>query len=411
VAAITESGPGALRQLAETLVEDRWQPQVTVREWWAALSDAGLAQPTWPEGLGGCGATPAEARAVAAVFGAAGTIAAPAGGIAALLAAPTLLEHGTLEQRARFVPAIARGEEAWCQLFSEPGAGSDLAGLTTTAAPDGDGWVVTGQKVWNSSADVARRGLLLARTDPTAPKHRGLTMFALDMDQQGIDARPLRQMNGEANFCEVFIDGARLRADEVIGDVGAGWEVARTTLRHERQGAASRPGGGLVAVMSGEKAGMLDRTVGEVMAEVLSARPDRINGYALPAKMLIELARSRGRNHDLVLRDRLVRYYVTNRINRMTTQRFRETGSAYPGGEGPLLKLTLAATCCESAELIFAVLGAAGTLGGADAAMEGALHRCALGSPGARIGGGTDEIQRNVIGERALGLPREPQGA
>jgi alkylation response protein AidB-like acyl-CoA dehydrogenase len=397
-----------MREAVATALATAWSPDTTLRQWWGVLATAGLSQPTWPVGLGGLGCHPSVARTVAELLGAAGTIGAPTGGIAVSLAAPTLLEHGTSDQMARYLPPMARGEESWCQLFSEPGAGSDLAGLTTRAERDGDHWVVTGQKVWNSAADIARRGLLLARTDPDAPKHHGITMFALDMDQPGVEVRPLRQMNGETNFCEVFIDQAMVGEDEVIGAPGLGWDVARTTLRHERQSVANRGASGLVAAPSGEKAGMLDRPVGDILDEAARLRPDQVNGYAVPAKLLNQLAKQRGRDTDPVMRDRLARYYSATRLNRMNAQRLRETGGCSPGSEGPLVKLGLVATCILSAELVFEVIGAEGTLADADAPLGGSLHRSALGSPGARLGGGTDEIQRNVIGERGLGFPREP---
>jgi alkylation response protein AidB-like acyl-CoA dehydrogenase len=391
-------------QIARQLVADHWAADTTVRQWWAALAASGLAQPTWPVGLGGLGLRSPD-REAARVLADAGALTAPAGGIAAMLAAPTILEHGSPEQVQRYLPAIAWGEEAWCQLFSEPGAGSDLASASTRAEPDGDGgWIVSGQKVWNSYADIARRGLLLARTDTSGPRHAGLTMFALDMAQPGVTARPLRQMNGEATFCEVFLDRVRVQPSEVLGGLGAGWRVARTTLRHERQGAGSNRSGGFL-VPSGELAGYLDRPVGEVTAELRVGRPAQIGGYAVPARTLIGLARERSASGH---RDALVGYYVQNRVSRMTAQRFRQAGATYPGAEGPVMKLHTVATCLQSAHLVFALLGAEGMLAGPDSAQDGALVRAALGSPGARLGGGTDEIQHNVLAERALGLPRDP---
>jgi alkylation response protein AidB-like acyl-CoA dehydrogenase len=318
-----------------------------------------------------------------------------------------LLVHGTAEQVQRYLPAIARGEEAWCQLFSEPSAGSDLAGLATRATPDGDGWVVTGQKVWSSSGDVAQRGLLLARTDTSVPKHEGITYFALDMDQPGIHSRPLRQMNGNASFSEVFIDGAWVGRDDVIGGVGKGWSVAQTTLAQERIAVATRTARGAIAVASGRTAGQLDRRIADVMAE--TAEQAAITGYAVPEKIMLGLARDRGLATDPIMRQRLARYHTANRLNRLTMQRFQAARGAGPGAEGSILKLLLVEICTTSRDLVFDILGAEATLDGPDAPMQGQIHRAALGSPGSRIGGGTDEVQRNVIGERALGLPREPQ--
>lgn len=369
MAAITEPGPGSLRQLAEALVEDRWQPALTVREWWAALSDAGLAQPTWPEGFGGCGATPAEARAVAAVLGAAGTIAAPAGGIAALLAAPTLLEHGTLEQRARFVPAIARGEEAWCQLFSEPGAGSDAAAIQTRAKREPGGWRVNGQKVWTSDARNANRGLATVRTNPDAPKHAGVSTFVIDMSAPGVDVRPLRELTGETLFNEVFFDDVFVPDADVVGDIDAGWTVARATLGNERVSIGGNKGG-LDLVGAGDLALLetparpLDtgaaREVGVVMAEE----------RAMAALNLRHVART--------------------------------LAGGPPGAEGNVTKLL-------SAEHAQRVAGVGMRIAGLDAVAggEAKLTHSYLFSRCLTIAGGTSEIVRNLIAERILGLPRE----
>ena len=205
------------------------------------------------------------------------------------LAGPTLLEHGTDEQRAAYLPPLLRGEESWCQLFSEPGAGSDLPSLATRAVGDGDEWVVNGQKVWNSGADVARRGLLLVRTDVDVPKRDGISYFVIDMDQPGILARPLRQMDGQATFCEVFLTDARVRRADLLGELNGGWSITRTTLVHERIAATQRPARGLVFVASGEKAGQLDRPVGELVAQSSGPRA-QFTGSAVPARRLVELA-------------------------------------------------------------------------------------------------------------------------
>ncbi|MCU4186857.1 acyl-CoA dehydrogenase family protein [Acidiferrimicrobium sp. IK] len=404
---LTDAGPQALREAAEALVAEHWKPTATVREWWAAMATAGLSQPTWPLGLGGRGALGRDARAVTEVFSRVGVVAPPTGGVAVSLCAPTILDHGSDAQKEKYVTAIAAGEESWCQLFSEPGFGSDLAGVTSSAVRRNGGWVVTGQKVWNSAADVARRGLLLARTDPAAPKHLGLTMFAFDMDQPGVEVRPLVQMNGDASFCEVFLTDCLIRDDDVIGEVNDGWSVARTTLRHERAAAGDHTPAGLVAVPSGAIAGQLDRPVGEVVAEGGVKTSARVE-YAVGSKVLVSLAQERRRIDDPVLRDRLAHYYIRTRINRMLGQKLREVGASYPGAEGNLAKLALVAACLESRDLVFDVLGADGMLAGDDAPLGGKPVRSALGAAGSRIGGGTDEIQRNVIGERALGLPREP---
>ena len=234
-------------------IDENWDHGLTVREWWRLLADAGLAHPTWPVGLGGSGATPREARMVLDVLADRNALGPPIGHVAATLAAPTLLEHGTPAQSHDLILAIARGDSSWCQLFSEPGSGSDLASIGTTAVRDGDEWVINGQKVWNSAADTSDLGMLLARTDFDAPKHRGVTYFAIDMNQPGVDVRPLRVMNGSSPFCEVFLTDARAPADRAIGMVNGGWVVAQTTLRYERGSVAGGGVPGLISAQSGSK--------------------------------------------------------------------------------------------------------------------------------------------------------------
>jgi alkylation response protein AidB-like acyl-CoA dehydrogenase len=305
---------------------------------------------------------------------------------------------------------MLHGDEVWCQLFSEPAAGSDLPALATRAVRDGDAWVVDGQKVWNSSADVARRGMLLARTDPDRPKRDGITYFVIDMDQPGVEARPLRQMNGEAHFCEVFLTAARVAGDDVVGAVDDGWRVARTTMGFERAMVTARPARGLVSVPSGERVGQLDRLTGDVVEHARHRTTAAFTGNAVPSRRLLALARERGVERDPVIRDRLARYYTLTEISRFTQLRVAAAARAGQpvGPEASIAKLAVSNICQASRDLTFALLGAHGMLDGADAPYDGALHTVALASFGTRIGGGTDEIQKNTLGERALGLPREP---
>jgi alkylation response protein AidB-like acyl-CoA dehydrogenase len=393
-----------LRAEVHSWLAGNWSLEITVREWWRRLYDAGLSMPTWPAPYGR-GYPGAAARVVTEELAALGAIAPPMGGMGVNLAGPTILEHGTPEQQARYLPGILRGEESWCQLFSEPDAGSDLAGVGTTAVPDGDELVVNGQKVWNSGADVADRGLLLARTDPDLPKHAGLTYFLLDMNQPGIEARPLRQMNGESHFCEVFLNDARVSSADMLGERGAGWRVAATTLRSERATVGSRAARGLVQLPSGSHVGVLDRTVGDLVK--VQARQRAITGSAVPARKLIQLAQERGVNNDPHVRQQLVGYYTLTELNRFVQQRIRATGGQGPGAS--IVKLLIAKICHTSREVGFAVLGPDAMLWGEDSPYGGDLQTVGLASFGTSIGGGTDEIQRNVIGERTLGLPREPQ--
>ncbi len=407
-------GPTAdLAARVQAWVDDYWDTTVTVREWWLRLAAAGYAYPSWPAGLGGSGASRRDAATITGVLAANKVIGPPVGALAATLAAPTLLEHATETQQAELVRPIATGEAAWCQLFSEPGSGSDLASVGTRAQRDGGEWVVTGQKVWNSSADTADMGMLMARTDVDVPKHAGMTYFAIDMKQPGIEARPLKQMTGAANFCEVFLNEARVSDHRVIGEVGGGWRVAQTTLFHERNSVAG--GGffgllGLIMARSGSE-GDLERKVGEVLSRARDAARTRrspIRAGAVPAKWMIELAQRFGVSEDAVIRQELARYVSQVRINGWTMRRSGAAGGRLTGADGSIAKLSTARICQQSRDLSYRIAGAHGMLMGPVSPLEGDLQMVNLASPGNRLGGGTDEIQLNVLGERALGLPREP---
>jgi alkylation response protein AidB-like acyl-CoA dehydrogenase len=269
---------------------------------------AGYAYPTWPDGLGGIRASNQVARIIASTLAEHGVIGPPQGGVAATLAAPTILEHGTAEQVAEFIPPIATGEAAWCQLFSEPGSGSDLASVRTWAERNDDHWVVNGQKVWNSGADLADFGMLLARTDRTAPNQAGITYFAVDMHQRGVDVRPLRCMDGTSKFCEVFLSNVTIPHHHVIGDVNGGWLVAKTTLFHERNMTAGGGVAGLVFARSGSH-GDLDLEVGVVLDRDRQAaeRTSAIRTGAVPSKVMIDMVRSFGLSEDPVIRQQVVR--------------------------------------------------------------------------------------------------------
>ncbi|MHB1854776.1 MAG: acyl-CoA dehydrogenase family protein, partial [Acidimicrobiales bacterium] len=316
---------------------------------------------------------------------------------------------GDDQQRGRLVPPVARGDELWCQLFSEPAAGSDLAGVRTRATRDGDGWIVEGQKIWTSTATVAERGILLARTDWDVPKHRGLSFFILPMDQPGVEVRPIRQLNGESHFNEVFLDGARADRADLIGGEGNGWAVALAVLGHERTMAAAgtmRPGPD-----AGSKAGNLDTPVGDVLerlSELVSIEPPFPIGSA---PELIGLAQRRARAAEPVLRQDLTRLWSLGECSRLTALRSRaaaELGRT-PGSESSVGYLAGVARARLSRDLVFDVLGSAGALDGPAAPEAGEPVNMALSSLAHGIQGGAEQIQRNIIGERILGLPREPQ--
>jgi len=352
-----------------------------------ARFDAGLAWLHHPPGLGGLGVSRALQPVADAAFAAAG---APDNDprrifIGLGMAAPTLLAHGTDEQRRRYLRPLWTGEEVWCQLFSEPGAGSDLAGLATRAVPEGGGWRVDGQKVWTSQAAYARWGILLARTDPDLPKHQGLTYFVCDMTDPGVQVRPLRQLTGEAEFNEVFLTGVYLPDALRLGAVGDGWRVARTTLMHERVsiggGALPREGGII---------GPAARTWRE--------RPE---------------LRTPGLHEDLL------RAWVRAEAVRLTVAGVREQLAAgQPGPEGSAVKLGFAALMQEVTGLELELLGADGLRHDdwsmdrevtADLFDRSPTHRY-LRARGTSIEGGTSEILRTIIAERVLGLPAEPRG-
>ena len=397
-------------QTVAAWIADNWSTELTLAEWWQRLADAGYAFPTWPAGLGGMNASAAQARQISSAITAAGVIGAPIGN-GPSMGGPTVLAHGTPEQQQRFVGPLARGREAWAQLFSEPGAGSDLASLATSAVRDGDEFVINGQKVWNSFADMSDWGMLIARTDPDVPKHKGITYMMIDMNQPGVEVRPLVQMNGYPEFCEVFFTDARVPVANVIGGIGEGWSVAKTTLAFERAGAGGSRASGAINIGAGSKAGNLHQPVGELLAKAKQEAndPTMRTEVLLSSRTLIKMARQLGCTTDPVLRDRLMRYYANSQVYSWTGQRGRDNAkSGRPGPEVSTLKLQIAQLAHESRDLSMAMLGAEATLMG-DATFEGGrIQRAALASPVPSLGGGTNEIQRNIIGEQTLGLPREP---
>jgi len=354
-------------------------------EFLRARFDAGLAWVHYPAGLGGQGLPRSLQKTVDAEFAAANapTNRPERNGIGLGMAAPTILAHGSAEQRQRWLRPLWTGEEIWCQLFSEPGAGSDVAGLATRAVRDGDRWIVNGQKVWTSSAHLASRGLLVTRTDPDVPKHQGLTYFSVDMHAPGVEVRPLRQATGEAEFNEVFFTDVSIPDADRIGEVGQGWQVATATLMNERVAL-----GAFVLPREGGMIGLAARTWRE--------RPE---------------LRTPG------LHDRLLRLWADAEVSRLAGERLRQQLAAgHPGPEGSGAKLVFARLNQEIADFELELLGAEGlrygdwtmrrSEGGADFFGRDAGYRF-IRSKGNSIEGGTSEILRNIIAERVLGLPPE----
>jgi alkylation response protein AidB-like acyl-CoA dehydrogenase len=329
------------------------------------------------------------------------------------MAGPLILEFGTDEQKRRLLPRLVTGEESWCQFFSEPGAGSDLAGLQTKAVRDGDEWVVNGQKLWSGGAMEADHAILLARTDPDQPKHKGISYMVIETDQPGVEIRPIRQMDGEAHFNEIFFSDARVPDANIVGGLNNGWPMAAATLAHERTAFFGGGAGGFGSVHPGVKAGFLDQRVGELVA-LLEARR-REEGAALSlggaAQQMIDLARSMGRAGDPTVRQRLAGLYAAQEAARYTALRARAAAEAGrpPGAESSVGKLIATRNARLVRDIGPELLGAAGMLLGADAPDDGATAALTLYTPCLSIMGGTDEIQKNIVGERVLGLPRERQ--
>lgn len=341
--------------------------------WQTTKFEAGWAGLTWPIEFGGRGLS-SHFNAIFVEEEAAYDV--PIGVYAQSIgmAGPTIIVHGNHAQKARYLEPMLRGDETWCQLFSEPNAGSDLAGLRTVGVVDGDEIIVSGQKVWTSNAVEAAHGMLLVRTDPDAPKHRGITYLLVDMTLPGIEIRPLQQIDGRAEFNEVFLDDVRVPLDCVLGEVDAGWGPILTTLSNERQsiGTAGRFG----------------------VADV------------------VELARAFEVEHRPTIRQQLARLVEMESTIRYLSYRVRTAASRgeLPGPESSVLKLAASRRLALQGSLVMEIMGGAAMLTASDAPMNGFWQNAAfLCQWMSRIGGGTDEIQRNIVGENVLGLPQEPR--
>jgi alkylation response protein AidB-like acyl-CoA dehydrogenase len=359
-------GRGAIRRV---------RPRKDYEAWYPTFAESGLAVATWPREYLGLDLTPDQARVAEAVL-------APynLGRLNPLglnSAAPALFAHGTEEQRRRFLPPLVRNDEKWCQLLSEPGAGSDLASLAMRAVRDGDEWVLNGQKVWTTWAHFSDFAVCLARTDPTVKKRQGLTYFAVDLHAAGVEVRPLKHIGGEVDFNEVFLDDVRVPDEWRIGAAGDGWRVAGSSLAGERQMVAGVGSGGV----------------------------DRIGGAGVDR--LIQRARELGRTTDPLMRQRLMAVYAEERVRSWTNQRVRATVQA-GGTPGPAASIgkVQQGTLNQRIQLLAADLVGAGAT-----AWEGDMPFEVSGMLRSRantIEGGTTEVNKNILGERVLGLPREP---
>jgi len=394
-----------VRRDVRAWLEANWNPDLALLAWRDLLAGSGWGCPTWPVEWYGRGLPVALGDVVAEEFDRIGAVSTPPG-VGMTLAAPTLLEHGSDELKRRLLRPIVTGEDTWCQLFSEPGSGSDLAGLTTRAELDGDEYVVNGQKLWSTSAHHARYGMLLARTNWDVPKHRGISYFAIEMHQPGVSVRPLKQMNGHASFNEVFFNDARVPAANAIGAVGDGWSVALATLAHERRS--------FDAIQArGRKLPGKGRAIDENRAEIAELMepykwyPQRAGRVDL----IVERAKATGRNADPLVRQEIAKLLSLARAAEWTGRRAKAARvlGRPPGPEGSLGKLYASQIARAAAHVHTLISGSDAMLQGSDGPLEGTIAEILLSVPAVSIAGGTDEIQRNIVSERVLGMPKDPQ--
>ena len=350
------------------------------RAWQAKKAAAGYARITWPKEVGGYGGTPIQQVIFNQEEGRTGSVSGLNGPFAIGLGMciPTLMTYGSKDAIGRYVKKALFGEEIWCQLFSEPAGGSDVAGLRTRAEKAGDEWVINGQKIWTTGAQISDYGILLTRTDPNVAKHKGLTMFYIDMHDPAVDVRPIKQASGASGFNEVFFTDLRVKDSQRLGDVGQGWQVALTTLMHERLAVGGGQGGGL--------------DVPQLMS--LARTLELEDGPAIK---------------NAAVREKIADWYVRSAGLKYTTYRTITALSRgqQPGPEASIAKIVVAPKLQDLTAFATELEGEAGALKGHDAPMDGLFQMGWMSAPGLRIAGGTDEILRNIIAERVLGLPQD----
>ena len=389
--ALTTSEESRVNVALEALLTENDPKSMSFEEFRGAQYDHGLAWVYFDEGFGGLGLSPGLQKNVDVRLREAGAKPMHPAMFFMHLAGPTIHTHGSEESKQRFLRPMFTGEERWCQLFSEPGAGSDFAGLAARAIEDGDSWVVNGQKVWNTMAHLGDWGMLVTRTDPDMPKHRGMTYFALDMKTSGVDVQPLRQITGEAEFNEVFLTDVHIPDENRIGDVGDGWRVSLTTLMNERNAIGAGSGGGPPKAGSG------------------------------PVSLLTSMWRETPEHsRDSVTKDRMMRLYVRSEAQRLTN--IRAGQNRRKGNPGPEMSIAKLAFAELNQDLLTAAVDMMGMAGQVDydytfrrpedLSVDGSENGIQHGFLRVRansIEGGTSEIMRNILGEQVLGLPGEPR--
>jgi alkylation response protein AidB-like acyl-CoA dehydrogenase len=401
---MSEITEDSVRAEVRAWLEANWNPELGLVEWRNMLADSGWGAPHWPKQWYGRDLPAGLVPVVEEEFQRIGAIGVAKAGIR-VLAAATILAHGTDMHKEKFLRRILTGEDTWCQLFSEPGSGSDVAGAVTRAEMRGNQWAVNGQKVWTTSAHHAHWGLLLARTDWEQRKHRGLSYFIIDMHQPGVTVQPLRQMNGHASFNQVFLTDATVQPEFLVANVGDGWAVTTTTLMHERRGADALRSWAMGSNHSG-------RAFEEERAEIATTMepykwyPQRAGRVDL----IMPRARETGRIGDPVVRQEIARVMMMSKAAEWTARRARtaqEQGRPQ-GPEGSLGKLASSHIARAAARVHTMLSGADALLTGEDSPMGGVIAEILVSVPATSIAGGTDEIQRNIIAERVLKMPKEP---
>jgi alkylation response protein AidB-like acyl-CoA dehydrogenase len=395
----------AVRSEVRAWLEKNWDPGLGLLDWRSKLIESGWGAPHWPKRWYGRDLPVGLVPVVDDEFEKFGAAGVAKMGIRTLAAA-TILAHGTDMHKEKFLRRILTGEDTWCQLFSEPGSGSDLAGAMTKAERRGNKWVVNGQKVWTTSAHRADYGLLLARTNMDLPKHRGLAYFILNMRQPGVEVVPLKQMNGHASFNQVFFTDAEIEPEFLVEEDGEGWKIATTTLMHERRGAdglrryakpSDRP----------ERIYREEAKEIEIALEPYKWYPQRTGRVDL----IIERAKETGRNTDPVVRQEIAKVMIMARCAEWTARRSRaaqEQGRPQ-GPEGSLGKLAASYVARAANQVHTLISGADAMLKGPDSPRNGVIAEILVSTPAISIAGGTDEIQKNIISERVLEMPKEPR--
>ena len=400
---MSEPNEADVRTEVSAWLKENWDPNLGLVEWREKLIDSGWGAPTWPVEWYGKGYSDIFGRAIDEEFDKFGAVTVARTGIRNLAAA-TILVHGSELHKKKFLRRILTGEDTWCQLFSEPGSGSDLAGAISRADKKGNKWIVNGQKVWTTSAHHAQYGLLLARTDWDIAKHKGLSYFILDIEQDGVEVVPLKQMNGHASFNQVFFTDAEIEPEFQVGELGEGWAIATTTLMHERRGADG--------LRRWQEASDRQGRCYSEEAEEIAHQLEPYKWYPQRAgrvDLVVERAKETGKNNDPAVRQEIAKLMIMAKSAEWTARRARaaqEQGQKQGPG-GSIGKLTSSNVAKQAAHVHTMITGADAMLTGEDSPMDGTIAEVLVSFPATSIAGGTDEIQRNIISERVLKMPKE----